>query len=180
MDSDESLYERLRGGDLGAFDALYVRYERRLFGFVRAYLSDRAEAEDVFHEAFLGVLSSREVTFSGGSFRAWLYQIARNQCLNRLRSRSRGEHARREVAHVRAPAPETAVEGLERREVTHALTQAVARLPVPLSEVYHLRASGLSYEEMAKVLSVPLGTVKSRMHEMVNQLKQEMRPWTAR
>ena len=55
-----------------------------------------------------------------------------------------------------------------------ALGEAVSRLPVPLSEVYHLRASGLSYEEMAQVLEVPVGTVKSRMHDMVKRLREEV------
>jgi RNA polymerase sigma-70 factor (ECF subfamily) len=187
MDSDERLYERLRGGDLLAFDLLYARYERRLFGFVFAYLKDRAEAEDVFHETFLGILRSREVSFSGGSFRSWIYQIARNDALNRLRKQSRwrrvAEAARgepilltdRSVSKIEPPDA-----GLAAREADAALGQAVSRLPVPLSEVYHLRASGLSYEEMARVLDLPLGTVKSRMHEMLTQLKKEMRPWTAR
>ena len=48
-----------------------------------------------------------------------------------------------------------------------------------LAEVYRLRASGLSYEEMAEGLAVPLGTVKSRMHQMVAELKKEMQAWTA-
>ena len=52
-------------------------------------------------------------------------------------------------------------------------------LPKSLAEVYRLRASGLSYEEMAEVLAVPLGTVKSRMHQMVAELRKEMQAWTA-
>ena len=77
MDSDERLYERLKRGEMAAFDALYGRYERRLFAFVRAHLGDGAEAEDVLHEAFMGVLQSREVDFSRGSFKSWLYTVAR-------------------------------------------------------------------------------------------------------
>jgi RNA polymerase sigma-70 factor (ECF subfamily) len=177
MDSDEHLYERLRQGELRAFDTLYARYERRLFGFILSYLKDRQEAEDVFHEAFLGVLRSRGLRFSQGGFRAWLYQIARNDALNRLRKRSRWQKA---AEAAPAPPPEASDETkLDERKVEAALGDAVARLPEPLSELYHLRASGLSYEEMARVLELPLGTVKSRMHEMMTQLKKEMRPWTA-
>jgi len=50
----------------------------------------------------------------------------------------------------------------------------VARLPDPLAELFHLRAGGLSYEELAQVLEVPLGTIKSRMHEMVGRLREEV------
>jgi RNA polymerase sigma-70 factor, ECF subfamily len=180
VDSDERLYERLRAGELAAFDALYARYERPLFGFVRAYLDDAHEAEDVLHEAFLGLLRNRPVDFSRGSFRGWLYQVARNACLNRLRSRSRGERAQRLVESAPADAGGRADEQLERVETMAALGQAVARLPPPLTEVYRLRASGLSYEEMSRVLDVPLGTVKSRMHELIAQLRKELQPWTAR
>jgi RNA polymerase sigma-70 factor, ECF subfamily len=183
MESDERLYERLRAGELAAFDALYARYERRLFGFVRSYLDDTHEAEDVFHEAFLGVLRGR-LDFGAGSFRGWLYQVARNACLNRLRARVRGERALDQVAATadRRPTPgaERADEQLERAETAAALGRAVERLPPPLTELYRLRASGLSYEELSRVLDLPLGTVKSRMHELITQLRKELRPWTAR
>jgi RNA polymerase sigma-70 factor, ECF subfamily len=179
MESDERLFERMRRGEQAAFDALYTRWERRLFGFIRAYLDDAAEAEDVFHETFMTVLRA-SADFSRGSFKAWVYQVARNACLNRLRSRRRGEAAYERHAEtlpeVAAPA---AVDALEAAQAERALARAVARLPRSLGEIYRLRASGLSYEEMAAVLDVPVGTVKSRMHEMVTRLKEEMRSWTA-
>lgn len=178
MESDERLFERMRGGERDAFDALYVRWERRLYGFIRSYLDDGAEAEDVFHETFMAVLRA-PADFSRGTFKAWVHQVARNACLNRLRARRRGEAARERVeAQPLAPAP-TASDALEADEAARALAQAVARLPKALREVYRLRASGLSYEEMATVLAIPIGTVKSRMHDMVTQLRKEMQVWTA-
>jgi RNA polymerase sigma-70 factor, ECF subfamily len=178
MDSDERLFERMRGGDMAAFDALYQRWERRLFGFIRAYLDDGAESEDVFHETFMTVLRA-PADFSRGSFKAWVHQVARNACLNRLRSRRRGEAAyERHAESVPTATPATAPEALEADEARRALARAVARLPRTLGEIYRLRASGLAYEEMAEVLDVPVGTVKSRMHEMVQQLKKEMSAWT--
>ena len=69
--SDEALYARFRqDGDMPAFDVLYGRYERRLFGFIRGYLHGRPDAEEVFHDAFLQLLRSREVRFERGSFAA--------------------------------------------------------------------------------------------------------------
>ena len=181
MESDESLCERVQRGDLAAFDVLYERYETRLFGFIVGYLDDAAEAEDVFHEAFLAMLRKRpDVSSPGGSFRGWLFQTARNACLNRLRSRSRGAEAERRMTHEPAVQLVSAEEALVHRDASKALDAAVSKLPDSLSEVYRLRASGMSYEEMAQVLEVPLGTVKSRIHEMVQRLQEEMRPWTAR
>jgi RNA polymerase sigma-70 factor (ECF subfamily) len=178
MESDELLHERLRRGDLAAFDALYARYERRLFGFLLAFLRDPVEAEDAFHETFLGVLRGREVDLSRGSFRSWLYQVARNHCLNRLRARERGERAARLIAAAPV-ATQATDEKIAGAQAVRALSGAVSRLPATLAELYHLRAAGMSYEEMARVLDVPLGTVKSRMHEMIDQLRKEMRPWSA-
>lgn len=177
MVSDEALYERLVGGEMAAFDPLYERYERPLFGFVLKHVRDRAEAEDLLHEAFMGVLKGRRA--EQGSFRAWLFQVARNLCLNRARSTGRASRALQVVARDGEPVAEPAQASLERHQAVAALHRAVELLPEPLAELYHLRVAGLSYEEMSEVVQAPLGTVKSRMHEMVERLREEMRPWTA-
>jgi RNA polymerase sigma-70 factor (ECF subfamily) len=176
MDSDEALYRRVREGDMAAFDQLYQRYEIQLFGFLARTLRSRADAEDVFHDAFLNALKSPEVRFEQDSFRSWLFRIARNLCHNRRRSEERGARAI-DALPVSSETP-TAEGALVRRELLEALDGAVARLPPALSEIYHLRSSGLSYEEMADVLSIPLGTLKSRMHQMVAILREEVKPWT--
>lgn len=174
--SDETLYQALLDGDLRAFDALYERYERPLFGFLRRQLSDAAEAEDVLHEAFLTVLKERRAGRTARSFKAWLFQVARHLCLNRVRTRQRASTAAESVSTLLEPAelvthPEAV---LEKRQTAEALKAAIARLPAAMGELYHLRAGGLSYEELADVLGVPLGTVKSRMHELVRRLRDEV------
>jgi RNA polymerase sigma-70 factor (ECF subfamily) len=179
MDSDEALYARVKQGDIRAFDELYGRYASRLFGFLRPQLPTRADAEDVFHESLLATLESAEVAFDRGSFRTWLYRIARNLVLNRIRSHGRGEVAVAKLASGDEPPPSTD-ERVAHGELLRALDSAVARLPAPLSDVYHLRSSGLSYDEMATVLGLPIGTLKSRMNQMVTVLREELKPWTAR
>ncbi len=166
--SDEILYARLLGGELAAFDALYERYDRRLLGFVSAQLGDVGEAEDVLHETFVALLQARQAHTELRSFKAWLFQVARNICLNRVRSRQRGlvaveSAARLAEAAAREPDAEPA-----------PLHDAIARLPATLAELYQLRASGLSYDEVAAILGIPLGTVKSRMHDMIKRLREEM------
>lgn len=174
--SDEALYQRLLEGDLSAFDALYERYERHLFGFLRRQLDDAAEAEDVLHEAFLAVLRERDAGRAARSFRAWLFQVARHLCLNRARTRQRAAKAAEGVAQAlaTAEAPGHPERALEQRQTADALRAAVGKLPAGLSELYHLRAGGLSYDEAAEVLGIPVGTVKSRMHELVSRLREEL------
>lgn len=179
MESDESLFERMCRGEMAAFDTLYARFERPLFGFIRRQLRDEHEAEDVFHEAFMSVLRERGRRDTPRSFRAWIFQVARNICLNRARKRKRGEQAA-DIDARDEPAPASSPESLlHRRQTEVALEAAVKRLPPALSELYALRAAGLSYDEIADVLQVPIGTVRSRLHEMVARLKVEMSAWTA-
>ncbi|MCK6548029.1 sigma-70 family RNA polymerase sigma factor [Myxococcota bacterium] len=176
--SDELLYRRLLDGDLGAFDVLYARHAPSVFGFARRQLGDRSAAEDVLHEAFLTVLRERDPRRVARSFRAWLFQVTRNLCLNRHRATKRASAAEAELAH--APAVAEAADRLfEASEARAALSAAVHRLPPALAELYQLRTSGLSYDEMADALALPLGTVKSRMHELVQRLKEEIEPWAA-
>jgi len=179
MDSDEALFERMLAGDLGAFDRLYDRFERPLFGFIRAQVRDSADAEDLLHEAFLAVLRARDGAAALRSFRAWLFEVARNLCRNRARARLRagraldGAGATSDAAAGEAPGTE---ERLGQEQRSAMLERAVARLPQTLAEVYRLRAAGMSYDEVAALLEVPLGTVKSRMHEMIKRLRTEVLP----
>ena len=178
MLSDEELYGKLVGGDGAAFEHLYRRYEGCLFRFILRQLGDRSEAEDLFHEAFMAVLRERRNARELTSFKAWIFEVARNLCHNRVRSRKRA--ARAFDTEARSPGsnphPESIVAS---REAPAALERAVQKLPESLAQLYDLRTSGLSYDEIAQVLGVPLGTVKSRMHEMVGRLREEIAPWTA-
>lgn len=178
MQSDELLYARVKDGDMGAFDALYARHAPRLYAFLRSQLPTAADAEDVLHEALLRTLESAEVTFDQAYFKTWLYRIARNTALNRVRSLGRRAVALEKMRHDEHAPP--ADEQLAHAEMLRALDVAVARLPSTLADVYHLRSSGLSYEDIAAVLNIPLGTLKSRMHQMVDALRQDLGPWTAR
>jgi RNA polymerase sigma-70 factor (ECF subfamily) len=178
MDSDEALYERWARGDMRAFERLYERFERPLFGFIRSQVRDAAEAEDLLHEAFVAVLRGRR---GGGappelrSFRSWLYEVARNLCRNRARTGRRADRALAlEAADAGALPGARDDRRLEETQRAAALERAVLRLPPALAELYRLRAAGMSYDEVAALLAIPLGTVKSRMHEMVKRLRGEM------
>lgn len=184
MEPDETLFLRVQGGDMAAFEALYERYETSLFGYLRAIVPDRRDAEEVFHDAFMAALRRPPHELVPGAFRAFLFRSARNLALNSRRAIDRRE--RRHVASADAPPSHAGQHAhhaaradrvLESRELDAALAVAVRRLPPPLGELYHLRTSGLSYEQIADVVEAPLGTVKSRMHQMVHVLREELRPW---
>lgn len=177
MATDESLLDRLRQGDIGAFDVLYERYELRLFGYLRALLHDRHDAEEIFHDAFLAAVTRAPAALEEGAFRPYLYRVARNAALNRLRGTARRNAAHDAIARdALAPAAD---ESIEVAQLQGALERAVERLPSALGELYHLRATGLSYEQIAGVVEAPVGTIKSRMHQLVHALREELKPWIA-
>ena len=175
MRSDEALYEAVLGGDLSAFDTLYERYERPLFGFILRHVPDAHDAEDVLHEAFLAILRDRAGAAAAVSWKAWLFQIARHLCLNRQRSARRATRALEAEARSATEGPHGPDLQLEHAQTQSALREAVAKLPAELGELYTLRARGMSYAEMAEILGIPLGTVKSRMHQLVKDLREELR-----
>ena len=173
MASDEELFERLTSGDMKAFDRLYDRFERPVFGFILSQLGDSAEAEDALHEAFLTLLRQRRNTGEIHTFRAWFFTVARHVCLNRVRARKRADRAVDVISSApRGSCPPTPDQEIELKEKHMWLERAVRLLPPPLAEVYKLRASGMSYAEVATVLDLPIGTVKSRMHELIRCLRK--------
>jgi RNA polymerase sigma-70 factor, ECF subfamily len=179
MDSDEAIYAALCRGDLEAFDILYERHANRLFGFIRKNVSSEAIAEEVLQEVFLVIVRDRKLPAQVGSLvnlRAWLFQIARNQCFNHLRSKKREAAALGSTLQDerRPSSPHSAERQLESKQAEQVLSDSVSKLPTELAELYALRTNGLSYEEIASKLSLPLGTVKSRMHQLVQRLRAEV------
>lgn len=179
MTSDEALYLQLVGGDMAAFDELYRRYERRLFVYILRQLGDRGEAEDVYHEAFVAVLKERRSARELSSFKAWIFQVARNLCRNRQRARDRNRRAVAAESGVAASSPH-AEQLIAEREAQVILQRAAMQLPEPMADLYRLRTAGLSYDEIAEALDIPLGTVKSRMNAMLGRLREEMDKCSAR
>jgi RNA polymerase sigma-70 factor, ECF subfamily len=169
--TDEQLYVKIRQGDQRAFDLLYSRYERPLFRFIYRFLKNSEEAEEVFHEAFIKVFNTKEIQFDKGSFRGWVYLVSRNMCLNKIRSKKRGDKA---LKLIKDTDPEYAQPDMvEEKDIKEKVKEKIQTLPTTMQDLFHLRASGLNTKEMAQTLNIPQGTVKSRMHTMVGLLKKE-------
>jgi RNA polymerase sigma factor (sigma-70 family) len=131
MHSDEALHEQLLRGDLAAFDALYERHARALFGYIRRHLTVTHESEDVLHETFMALLRPREGAAAPTTVRAWLFTVARNLCLNRLRSQRRGSRALAVAGH-RPPRAHRRLELFGDR----ARADARRQLQIPINDNY--------------------------------------------
>ena len=173
MSKDEELFQQIRQGDLSAFDALYERYRLRLFRFIYSYLKNEQEAEDIFHEAFMKVLKSNDLDFSAGTFQAWIFEVSRNLSLNHIRSKVRSEKM---VEAVPVPHVATSAEAiLDRHQLEYKIKGAIQKLSEPQTEVLNLKLLGVTEKEISNTLRIPMGTVKSRFHALVEFIKQEIK-----
>ena len=173
---DEALAERVRSsGDVAAFSMLVTRYRGRLIALARRMLpgSSSDEAEDMAQEAFVAAYAKRTSFRKGEPFRPWLYKIAVNRCLDRLRALSR-RPVTIEIGSLSEPktfgnGPE---ELLLSTENEARLQAAVAALPPKLRAVFVLRhLDDLSYEEIATATGLPLGTVKTHLFRARAELR---------
>lgn len=175
--SDEALVTAVRNGDLGAFDALYSRWERRLFGYIRRQVQTHEEAEDLFQEVFLRVLRDRSYDPHRGRFAPWLFTAARNRCTDHKRSRGRDEVGREAMAADPATSAAPARQSAEPRDVLEAETvrAAVGALPTGQRNLLLLKQVGdLTYREIAELEGIPEGTVKSRLHQAVHAFRRAL------
>lgn len=167
---------------------LIKRYERELYSFLRRYLGDAALAEDAFQATFLQVHRKGHLFDSKRKFRPWLYTVATNRAIDLQRRNKRHQAvsldrtARSENADTGSmkdllPSTESGPrERFELSERTEWVRQAVASLPEQLQQAVSLvYFRGLKYREAADELSVPVGTVKSRLHSAVGRLGQQWR-----
>ncbi|MCX6125006.1 MAG: sigma-70 family RNA polymerase sigma factor [Proteobacteria bacterium] len=174
MDSDESLYIEVRKGSNMAFEHLYAKYERPLFGFILRRVGNRQDSEEIFHETMVAIFRGPAANLGKGAFAGWLYKVSLNLSLNRLRKRARESNALNTIAAQPAAIQSDKPDFFEKYSVK--VEEAAQTLSEPLAQVYALRRDGKSYEEMATTLDLPLGTVKSRIHLMVKQLRKEVDP----
>jgi len=169
----QALVACLRSGDPSALEKLESRYRARLVKFCWGYLGNMEEAEDAVQEVFFKVFQAPTVP---DLFRAWLYRISRNQCLNMLRTRARRVEceALPEASDLDAVLTGQ-LTGMVRDETRKSLSEAVARLSEPQREALRLRyVENLSRAEIAEVLEVLEPVVKSRIFEGLQQLRQSI------
>lgn len=158
--ADEELLSAVRGGDLRAFDVLYLRYEQRLFGYIRRMVGDRDLAEDLLQDVMLCVVRDRSFDPGRGRFSAWLFTVARNRCLAEHRRESvRKQSSRHEVD----PRPMDSPEDTANR--SHQVRTAMDGLPEGQQQLLLLKqVAELTYREIAELHGVAEGTIKSRLH----------------
>jgi len=183
-EKDEILVQRSKNGDKEAFDILVQRYRASLFRFVYHSLHNKEDAEDIAQEAFVRAYLSLSQLKDNSLFRTWLFKIA----LNLIRDSKRVEKRNPTVSldsyiegdDTHKESEGDNVEALEDdSELLVRLRKEVASLPNELREVIILRdLQGFTYEEIAKMVGCPLGTVKSRLFYARKILRERLSPFS--
>ena len=163
-------------GDRAAFERLYRHYEARVFRYVNMLVRDRALADELVCETMLAVWRAAAGFAQASRVSTWILGIARHKAMDALRraGRQRQEVPLEEAAEIPDGA-ESAIEGLSRGDEARALGAALARLSREHQEVLRLVFhEELPYEEIARLLAIPLNTVKTRVYHAKQQLKRHL------
>ncbi|MDQ3564559.1 MAG: RNA polymerase sigma factor RpoE [Pseudomonadota bacterium] len=170
--ADAQLVKRVQKGDKKAFDLLVLKYQQRIIKLVSRYVRDPTDTLDVAQDAFLKAYRALPNFRGDSAFYTWLYRIAINTAKNYLVTQSRrpmdsesfrveGEQVELESMLKDLATPESL---LITDEIKETIAEAIEQLPDDLRTAINLReVEGLSYEEIADVMTCPIGTVRSRI-----------------
>ena len=172
--TDEVLFSRYRHGDVAAFEQLYQRYRQTLFRYLVRSCSDMAEAEDIYHDVWSRVIHAKN-PFNDGSFKAYLFQIARNISIDRSR-RNRMQLVSDETTLNSQPSTDKPTE--EQRHLEDCgerLLDELGQLPSEQRDAFLLKEeSDLTLEQIAKLANVGRETIKSRLRYALQRLREAL------
>ena len=172
---DYRLMRAVQNGDMVAFNEIVDRYKNRLMNVLTRMLSSTEEAEDVVQETFVRVYQHRQSFNFKHCLSTWIYTICLNLGRNELRRRKKFKFY--EISDMKGNEPELSVKMKLPSRLPEAINNAVRELPEKYRTAFILRdVQEMSYEEVAQVLSVPLGTVKSRVNRARMMLRDKLQP----
>jgi RNA polymerase sigma-70 factor (ECF subfamily) len=181
--SDEDLIEKFQRGDIYAYELIVKRYKDQLLNFVYRFLGNQEEAEDVVQETFLRVYRNRHAYQRVAKFSTWIYTIAGNLARTELRRRNRrrifslsnmGVDDKEYEISDEFSSPEKHTNTVLSEEI---IQKEINKLSPKFREVIILRdIQELSYEEISKIIRVPIGTVKSRVNRARLRLQSRLKP----
>ena len=181
--SDEELMKRVASKDDDrAFDELYHRHARRVMGFLMRQLGDSERAADLVQDAFLRLWSSRERYLSGKCFSTWLFSIAYNLLKNEYRRSGYSvEYAEHVINSTTEEQDDDLDVKLDDKLFDAALRQELSLLDAESRLLFSLRfEEEMTVPQIAEVMKIPEGTVKSRQHTIIRNLKQKLKIYEIR
>ena len=173
--SDEQLIEWVAQGDASCLGTLFERHHRAVYQFCLQITRHGALAEDIVQDVFLKILKKAGTFRGDGSFKGWMFHIARNEALNQLRTAKRRNTTPTDPSLLDAELVDgrSAEQAATGHEALEALNRAMASLPVSVREVIWLgRMEFDGYEDLATALGCTPATARVRMHRAMKKLSQ--------
>jgi RNA polymerase sigma-70 factor (ECF subfamily) len=187
--SDTGLLQRYAAGEEGAFQELIGEYKDSVYAFLSTFLNRSDLVDDVFQETFIQLYVSRDTFDLSRPLRPWLFMIAANKAKDALRRRQRinftnlgsmfdsDEHSIDDVLNTLDADTHMPHDDLIKDETAGAVKQVISRMPAKLRKILILAYfHKFSYAEIARILGIPIGTVKSRLHTAVGRFAED---WNA-
>jgi RNA polymerase sigma-70 factor (ECF subfamily) len=184
--SDAELLVLYNAGEEAAFREIINRYKNSLYAFLRHFLNQQDLVEDVFQETFIQLFTSRDSYDPSRPLRPWLFTIAANKAKDTLRKQQRTaaipigtiaepqEMSFDEVLNALTSDSTTPYKRLQENETALSVREIITNMPENLREILILAYfNKFSYKQMAQILSIPIGTVKSRLHTAVGRFAKE-------
>jgi len=185
-DIDQQLVERAQRGDKRAFELLVEKYQRKLGRLLARFIRDPAEVEDVTQEAFIKAYRALPAFRGDSAFYTWLYRIGINTAKNYLMALGRRAPTSTEVEAEDAEGFEDAEQlrdintpesMLLSKEIATTVNATIEELPEELRTAIQLREiEGMSYEDIARIMDCPIGTVRSRIFRAREAIAERLRP----
>lgn len=185
--TDQEIVVLARAGQEAAYRELIRRYERPLFSLLYRMVRDRELAEDLAQETFIKALNAIESYRPEYKFSSWIFKIANNAAIDHMRRRELDTLSLEGSPHAETPEAveatalqigdrqESPLDAVEARELGGQIEQAIAQLRPEYRSCILLRhVEGRAYEEIAEILGLPLGTVKTYIHRARNELRQAL------
>jgi RNA polymerase sigma-70 factor (ECF subfamily) len=183
---DRQLVVRAQGGDKQAFNLLVEKYQRKLARLLSRFIRDPAEVEDVTQEAFIKAYRALPAFRGDSAFYTWLYRIGINTAKNYLMAMGRRAPTSTEVEAEEAEGFEegeqlrdinTPESALLTNEIAETVNKTIEQLPEELRTAIQMREiEGMSYEDIAKAMDCPIGTVRSRIFRAREAIAVQLRP----
>jgi RNA polymerase sigma-70 factor (ECF subfamily) len=178
LHSDDELMLRVKKGDMTAFETLYDRYNKRLFHYILRFVGERSLAEDILQETFLRILQKRKNYRKTGHFSTYLFTVGRNLTLDTLKTWEKRHvlSGQDDYMNKAMDLSEKPSEALEKAELSRAVQREIETLPRDQQELLILsKYSGLSYEEIAKIVSSTPAAVKQKVYRAMLALRQKLK-----
>ncbi len=178
--SDEELVEKIKKGDIDAYEEIIKKYENKVCGIIYHMIKNQNDVEDLAQEVFIKVYKNLSKFKGDSSLYTWIYKITVNLCLDEVKKRKNiiylDEKLEVEDGELERELPssdKTQVELYEEKELKEKLHKCIGKLPEKQRVMIVLRdIKGFSYEEISEITSVKLGTVKSQINRARLKLKE--------